>query len=116
MIAAIHINLPREMVVFKQHNDHSGRLDDLQREGDEHDARNTGWKTAENGVLRLSGGPRSVAWFGLFVYCLRPRLHRRLVLSEGISRFPLHPDARQVGHVWRGVAFDRVILRGAFGE
>src|ERR1700681_3724974 len=87
MLAAVRENLMPHGVILEQHDDLSGRLNNLQGEGVKENAREPGWITAMvNGVVRFrerirmssEGGP------GGFVLRQAPSRHGKLLDGEFI--------------------------------
>src|ERR1700719_2241886 len=118
MRAAIRENLAPQRVVLEEHDDLTGRLRDLEREGMNKNSRHTGRKTTVvNRVVRFRERIRVSAEgrLGSFILRLTPSCHGRLLDVELINpiwhrsgRWVVqHPDPRKVRCLARMRGFRR---------
>src|SRR6266566_951361 len=104
-LAAIHPDLPDRVLSFKEHQDPSGNMDNLERPDDEKNPRDTYGRTFQDRIVATRGGSRTVSRLVGVVPGLTPWSKRRKIVSRALTAAAgcKLPDARQVVGVKRSL-------------
>src|SRR5437870_7071475 len=104
-LAAIHPDLPDRVLSFKEHQDPSGNMDNLERPDDEKNPRDTYGRTFQDRIVATRRGSRTVSRFVGVVAGLSPCSKRRKLVLRALTAAPRCklPDARQVVRVKRSL-------------
>src|SRR5262249_38655540 len=84
-LAAIHPDLPDRVLSFKEHQDPSGNMDNLERPDDEKNPRDTYRRTFQDRIVATRRGSRTVSRFIGVVSGLTPCGKRRKIVSRALT-------------------------------